>query len=432
MRKLKVIIVSALFIYCHSSAQNIVEGERLYKANCTACHTIGKGKLVGPDLAGINTKRPEKWLISFIKSSQTMIKSGDPVAVKLFNEYNKIPMPDQNLTDAQIKNILAYIKSHSVATPSAKAGTTSTQAAPKIKTSTTTSVSKPPVPKAKPSSVDTWIDEPFKIVSSPATSEINPKNFNDPIWARAKTYNLPLSAQNFTYPNLVNTSIDSLTIKSIYRPNQVAFLLEWNDPSKDVEVDVDRFCDQIAVQFPLSTTDIPSYMMGNKEGMVHIVHWKAIWQEDVEKGYRDVQLLYPNMWVDVYPGLESYLDRSKRIYAKDITVEQIVETHSYGNMPGTYAQNPMSQIKRKEPVEEANAEGFGTITTQETQQAKAWGEWKNGKWKVCIVVPVNTGNIYKAKFNERTKVAFALWDGKFKNIGGRKHFIPWVDLILEK
>jgi DMSO reductase family type II enzyme heme b subunit len=165
---------------------------------------------------------------------------------------------------------------------------------------------------------------------------------------------------------------------------------------------------------------------------VHIVHWKAIWQEDCEKGFQDVQVKYPNMWVDVYPGLEGYLDRSKRIYAKDITAEHIVETQAYGNMPGTYSGNPMSQVKRKEPVEEAVAEGFGTLSTQETQLAKGWGEWKDGKWTVCMSVPVNTGNIHKAVVKEKTKVAFALWDGGYQNIGGRKHFIPWVDLLLEK
>jgi hypothetical protein len=195
---------------------------------------------------------------------------------------------------------------------------------------------------------------------------------------------------------------------------------------------VDKFCDQLALEFPLSSSDIPSYMMGNKGGIVHIVHWKAIWQEDCEKGFQDVQMKYPNMWVDVYPGLEGYLDRSKRIYSKDITAEQIVETHSYGNMPGTYSGNPMSQVKRKEPVEEASAEGFGTLSTQETQQAKGWAEWKNGKWMVCITVPVNTGNVRKAIVKDKTKVAFALWDGGYQNIGGRKHFIPWVDLLLEK
>jgi cytochrome c2 len=79
---------------------------------CSACHTIGKGKLIGPDLKGVNDRHDEAWLISFIKSSQTMVKNGDPVAVKLFEENNKIPMPDNNLTDDQIRGILTYIKNY--------------------------------------------------------------------------------------------------------------------------------------------------------------------------------------------------------------------------------------------------------------------------------------------------------------------------------
>jgi hypothetical protein len=82
---------------------------------CSACHTIGKGKLIGPDLKGVNDRHDEAWLLSFIKSSQTMVKNGDPVAVKLFEENNKIPMPDNNLTDDQIRGILSYIKNYNEA-----------------------------------------------------------------------------------------------------------------------------------------------------------------------------------------------------------------------------------------------------------------------------------------------------------------------------
>ncbi len=77
---------------------------------CKACHTIGGGRLVGPDLKGIPDKYPEAWLIKFIQNSQAMVKSGDKEAVKIFNEYNKIPMPSHNFTDAQVKDILLYIK----------------------------------------------------------------------------------------------------------------------------------------------------------------------------------------------------------------------------------------------------------------------------------------------------------------------------------
>lgn len=81
-------------------------------AVCAACHTIGKGKLIGPDLKGVTERREETWLISFIKSSQTMVKNGDETAVKLFEEYNKIPMPDNPFSDEQIKGILSYIENY--------------------------------------------------------------------------------------------------------------------------------------------------------------------------------------------------------------------------------------------------------------------------------------------------------------------------------
>jgi len=85
------------------------EGEILFIQICRACHTVGEGRLVGPDLINVTKRRTEEWLISFIKSSQAKIKSGDPDAVALFNEYNQIIMPDQNLNDGQIRNILNYI-----------------------------------------------------------------------------------------------------------------------------------------------------------------------------------------------------------------------------------------------------------------------------------------------------------------------------------
>jgi len=108
------VLFSLLFTF-NLTAQNTAPAEW---ATCGACHTIGKGRLVGPDLKGITEKRDEAWLISFIRASQTMVKAGDAEAVKIFDEY-KIPMPDNNLTDEQIKGILNYIKNYKEA-PKAK------------------------------------------------------------------------------------------------------------------------------------------------------------------------------------------------------------------------------------------------------------------------------------------------------------------------
>ena len=78
-------------------------------AQCKACHTIGGGKLVGPDLKGITERRDEAWLIKFIQNSQALVAAGDEAAVKVFNENYKIPMPSHKLSDNQVKGILKYI-----------------------------------------------------------------------------------------------------------------------------------------------------------------------------------------------------------------------------------------------------------------------------------------------------------------------------------
>ena len=90
------------------------DGEALFKAKCSACHTVGTKKLVGPGLAGISDKRTQEWLISWIKDSQALIASGDADAIAVFEEYNKSPMiPFADLSDADVIAMLDYIKSQS-------------------------------------------------------------------------------------------------------------------------------------------------------------------------------------------------------------------------------------------------------------------------------------------------------------------------------
>ncbi len=85
-------------------------GKELFQQRCAACHTIGAGRLAGPDLVGVNDRRTEEWLLRFVKASQAMVKSGDATATALFQEFNQIAMPDQDLSDAQIRQLLAYIR----------------------------------------------------------------------------------------------------------------------------------------------------------------------------------------------------------------------------------------------------------------------------------------------------------------------------------
>ena len=107
------LIAVSLFATQAYTTPTIDEGKAIFTTRCAACHNINK-TLTGPALAGIDKKRSIDWIISFVKSSQSMVKSGDKDAIAIFEQFSKIPMPDHpDFSDDQIKSILEYIISES-------------------------------------------------------------------------------------------------------------------------------------------------------------------------------------------------------------------------------------------------------------------------------------------------------------------------------
>ncbi len=114
LRNLAKIVTIFLFITFSAAIGNQLnaqDGKALFSANCASCHAVNK-KLTGPALAGVEDRWPEKKnLYAWVKNSAAFLKTGDPYANNLYNEYNKVAMNQfPGLSDSDIDAILAYIK----------------------------------------------------------------------------------------------------------------------------------------------------------------------------------------------------------------------------------------------------------------------------------------------------------------------------------
>lgn len=85
-------------------------GKRIFQERCAACHTIGKGRLVGPDLSGVSLRREVSWLQRQIKEPDRMIADKDPIALQLLRESNNIPMAPLGLNDGEVASVIAFLK----------------------------------------------------------------------------------------------------------------------------------------------------------------------------------------------------------------------------------------------------------------------------------------------------------------------------------
>jgi len=92
------------------AAQESAQGQETFQTMCAMCHTLGGGRLVGPDLLGVHERRSEEWIIRFVQHSQEMVAEGDADAIAISEEYLGMVMPDQPLSDDQVRGVIAYIR----------------------------------------------------------------------------------------------------------------------------------------------------------------------------------------------------------------------------------------------------------------------------------------------------------------------------------
>jgi len=89
---------------------NIDMGQYLFSTRCAACHTIGNGDKLGPDLLGVTNVRDRAWLARMIVDANKLIDEKDPIATALFKKYNEIRMPRLNLAEKDVNVLIDFLK----------------------------------------------------------------------------------------------------------------------------------------------------------------------------------------------------------------------------------------------------------------------------------------------------------------------------------
>lgn len=101
------------------------KGEKLFKDNCAQCHAATNEQVVGPGLAGIESRKDIAWLKKWINNPMGVVASGDKYAVELFNKFNKTQMTAfPNFTEDDVKSIVAYVNQVNAGGPKGPTGGT--------------------------------------------------------------------------------------------------------------------------------------------------------------------------------------------------------------------------------------------------------------------------------------------------------------------
>lgn len=97
--------------------RKLTQGESLFRTRCSACHEIGRtpGSIMkpGPNLMDVTTRRDHDWLVRWIQEPDKMLEEKDPIAIELFEAYNKLPMPNLRINDKEVDMLMDFIETES-------------------------------------------------------------------------------------------------------------------------------------------------------------------------------------------------------------------------------------------------------------------------------------------------------------------------------
>lgn len=86
-------------------------GKYLFTKQCAACHTIGLGDKIGPDLLGVTLTRDHDWLVRMIREPEKLLAEKDPVATALYEKYKPVQMPKLPVGNVDMAALIKFMES---------------------------------------------------------------------------------------------------------------------------------------------------------------------------------------------------------------------------------------------------------------------------------------------------------------------------------
>jgi len=274
---------------------------------------------------------------------------------------------------------------------------------------------------------------------------------------------IDMDPQMITNPMWPNPSVKYVFVKAATNGKEIAVHLEYNDATRnDIMVTSQQYKDQAAIMFPVNQSgEEPPFTMGGDGERVNIWQWKATWgnegktsgsMADMEDQYAYMVMGTGSYYIYEPDGKLSGLGTggkgsggskqtasgtfsssgqgagniSKRATNVDFGMGQNEGVFN----PGRATKNILSDARmRVSAVEDLNAEGFSTLTTQAQQDVQGEGNWRNNRWTVVFKRALKTGDANDTQFSGgKAAMAIAIWNGGNKERNGQKAVTQWNTL----
>jgi DMSO reductase family type II enzyme heme b subunit len=291
-----------------------------------------------------------------------------------------------------------------------------------------------------------------------------PTNADDPFWTRyGPTFHkhqvVDLDPQMITNPMWPAPATKWVNVRAVNNGKEIAVRLSWTDSTRnDIMVRSQQYKDQAAIMFPVNQSgEEPPFTMGGDGERVNIWQWKATWNkegagqsgnagmQDMEDQYKYMAMGSAGYYMCEPSGKLSGLDTNHASGTKtgslpnrgagDISKRGTYTDFGMGKNEGVFNEgrstgNILSDASlRVSPVEDLNAEGFSTLTTQAHQDVKGSGNWSNNRWSVVFKRSLINNDANDTQFKTgKTPMGIAVWNGQNKERNGQKAVTQWNEL----